>query len=67
VITLWKFDRAAGRIDMDQIVQHRVPPYWQDLCDAGKLASDGWASATPFNSEMATGGIERATRPLKPG
>ena len=35
-----------------------LPPYWQDLCDAGKLASDGWIFCNSFNTEMATGGVE---------
>ena len=32
-----------------------LPPYWQDLCDAGKLVSDGWIFCNSFNTEMATG------------
>jgi nitrous-oxide reductase len=56
VITLWKFDRAKGRIIPEESFSIEVPPYWQDLCDAGKLASDGWAFCNSFNTEMATGG-----------
>lgn len=67
VITLWKFDRAAGRIDLAQSFSIEVPPYWQDLCDAGKLASDGWAFCNSFNSEMATGGIEQGKPPFEAG
>ena len=38
--------------------QIELPPYWQDLCDAGKAVSDGWIFCNSFNTEMATGGIE---------
>ena len=44
-----------------------MPPYWQDLCDAGKLVSDGWAFCNSFNSEMATGGIEEGNPPFEAG
>ena len=56
VITLWKFDRAKGRIDPAQSFSIEVPPYWQDLCDAGKLVSEGWGFCNSFNTEMAVGG-----------
>ncbi len=56
VITFWKFDREKGRIDMAQSFSVEVPPYWQDLCDAGKLVSDGWAFCNSFNTELAIGG-----------
>lgn len=56
VITLWKFDREKGRIDPAQSFSIEVPPYWQDLCDAGKLASEGWGFCNSFNTEMAVGG-----------
>ena len=67
VITMWKFDREKGRIDMDNSFAIEVPPYWQDLCDAGKLASDGWAFCNSFNAEMATGGIEKGNPPFEAG
>ncbi|MCS6842888.1 MAG: Sec-dependent nitrous-oxide reductase [Caldilineales bacterium] len=56
VITLWKFDREKGRIVPEESFSIEVPPYWQDLCDAGKLASDGWAFCNSFNTELFTGG-----------
>lgn len=58
VVTFWKFDRAKGRIDPDQSFAMELPPYWQDLCDAGKLASDGWALCNSFNTELATGKLK---------
>ena len=39
LITFWKFDREKGRVDESQSFQIELPPYWQDLCDAGKLVS----------------------------
>ena len=52
----WKFDRKKGRIDVEQSWAIELPPYTQDLADAGKLSSDGWAFINSFNTEMATGG-----------
>ncbi|MFN8442353.1 MAG: Sec-dependent nitrous-oxide reductase [Caldilineaceae bacterium] len=67
LITLWKFDREKGRIDPANSFSIEVPPYWQDLCDAGKLVSDGWGFCNSFNSEMATGGIEEGNPPFEAG
>lgn len=55
MVTFWKFDRSAGRIDPDKSFAMELPPYWQDLCDAGKLASDGWVFCNSINTELATG------------
>jgi nitrous-oxide reductase len=55
-VTFWKFDRAKGRIDPSQSWAIELPPYAQDLSDAGKLDSDGWAFLNSFNTERATGG-----------
>jgi nitrous-oxide reductase len=44
-----------------------VPPYWQDLCDAGKLDSDGWGFCNSFNTEMATGGNMEGNPPFEAG
>jgi len=52
----WKFDRQKGRIDPTQSWAIELPPYSQDLADAGKLGSDGFAFINSFNTEMATGG-----------
>lgn len=67
LMTLWKFDRTTGRIDPAQSFSIELPPYWQDLCDAGKLASDGWVFCNSFNTEMATGGIEEGQPPFEAG
>ncbi len=52
----WKFDRAKKRIDVDKSWAIELPPYTQDLADAGKIGSDGWAFINSFNTEMAIGG-----------
>ena len=66
-ITMWKFDRTKGRIVPEESFAIEVPPYWQDLCDAGKLASDGWGFCNSFNSELATGGVEKGNPPFEAG
>ena len=67
LITFWKFDRVAGRVDESQSFQIELPPYWQDLCDAGKAVSDGWFFCNSFNTEMATGGVENGEPPFEAG
>jgi nitrous-oxide reductase len=67
LITFWKFDRTTGRVDMAQSFQIELPPYWQDLCDAGKAVSDGWIFCNSFNTEMATGGVELGNPPFEAG
>lgn len=67
MITFWKFDRAAGRVDMSRSFAMELPPYWQDLCDVGKLASDGWVFCNSINTGMATGGIESGNPPFEAG
>ncbi len=67
MITFWKFDRETGRIDMSQSFAMELPPYWQDLCDAGKLVSEGWIFCNSINTEMATGGVEEGNPPFEAG
>lgn len=67
MVTLWKFDRQKGRIDQSRSFAMELPPYWQDLFDAGKLVSDGWIFGNSFNTEMATGGIEEGNPPFEAG
>jgi nitrous-oxide reductase len=66
-ITFWKFDRAKGRIDRAASFSMVLPPYGQDLCDAGKKESEGWVFCNSFNTEQATGGIEEGKPPLEAG
>jgi len=67
MVTFWKFDRDSGRLDPNRSFAIELPPYWQDLCDAGKLASDGWVFCNSFNAERATGGIEDGNPPFEAG
>lgn len=67
LITFHKFDRDKGKIDESQSFAIELPPYWQDLCDAGKKMSDGWAFCNSINSEMATGGINEGNPPYEAG
>jgi nitrous-oxide reductase len=67
MLTFWKFDRETGRILPEQSFAMELPPYWQDLCDAGKLASAGFIFCGSFNTEMATGGVEKGEPPFEAG
>jgi nitrous-oxide reductase len=67
MITFWKFDRAAGRINVEESFAIELPPYWQDLCDSGKLVSEGWVFCNSINTEMATGGVELGNPPFESG
>ena len=67
MITFWKFDREKGRIDTTQSFAIELPPYWQDLCDSGKLVSEGWVFCNSINTEMATGGVELGNPPFESG
>ncbi len=51
----WKFDREKGRLDPSRSFAVELPPYMQDLADAGKFASDGWVFINSFNTEMGRG------------
>lgn len=65
--TFWKFDRNKGRIDEKNSYSMELPPYMQDINDAGKLVSDGWAFCNSFNTERYTGGIEIGDPPFEAG
>jgi len=65
--TMWKFDSKIGRIDAEASFTIEMPPYMQDLSDAGKGVSDGWGFTNSFNSEMYTGGIEVGMPPNEAG
>jgi nitrous-oxide reductase len=67
LVTFWKFDRTAGRIDPAASFALELPPYWQDLSDCGKRASDGWIFINSINTERATGGIEQGKPPFEAG
>jgi len=56
-MTMWKFDRKKGKIDTGKSFSVELPPYCQDLTDAGKLLSEGWVFTNSFNSERYVGGF----------
>jgi nitrous-oxide reductase len=66
-VMLWKFDRAKGRIDPAQSFAMELPPYMQDLADAGKFASDGWLFINSFDTERAYGGVSEGKPALESG
>jgi nitrous-oxide reductase len=65
--TMWKFDPKIGRIDAKASFTIEMPPYMQDLSDAGKGVSHGWGFTNSFNTEMYTGGIEVGMPPNEAG
>ena len=66
-VTYWKFNRAEGRLVPGESFSFELPPYWQDLSDAGKGPSDGWAFTNSFCSERYVGGIEKGRPPYEAG
>jgi hypothetical protein len=55
--TFLRVDPATGRMNLKDSFQIELPPYTQDLADAGKGASYGYAFINSYNVEMATGGL----------
>jgi len=66
-IIYWKFDREKGRIDPARSWAVELPPYMQDLSDAGKLVSEGWSFTNSFDTELAHGGNAEGKPPLESG
>jgi nitrous-oxide reductase len=56
-MTMWKFNRKKGKIIPDNSFSVELPPYSQDLSDAGKKISEGWVFTNSFNSERYIGGF----------
>jgi nitrous-oxide reductase len=67
VSAFMSIDHATGRMDVDKSFQIELPPYTQDLADAGKLASEGFAFINSYNTEMAYGGIQDGNEPIEKG
>jgi nitrous-oxide reductase len=65
--TFLSIDQDTGHFVQEESFQLELPPYNQDLADAGKLASDGYAFINSYNVEMATGGILDGEPPLETG
>ncbi|WP_373027858.1 Sec-dependent nitrous-oxide reductase [Sulfurospirillum sp. hDNRA2] len=66
-VTFWKFNKEKGRILPEQSFTLELPPYMQDLTDAGKGISEGWGFTNSYNSELYTGGIEKGLPPFEAG
>ncbi len=66
-VTYWSFDKEKGRINPDMSFTFELPPYSQDLSDAGKGPSMGWGFTNSFCSERYVGGIERGRPPFEAG
>lgn len=56
-MTMWKFNRKKGKIIVADSFSVELPPYSQDLSDAGKRISEGWVFTNSFNSERYIGGF----------
>ena len=65
--TFVSIDPATGRGDMAKSFQIELPPYTQDLADAGKKASDGFAFINSYNTEMSIGTAGPDGKPIEVG
>ncbi|MFO1376841.1 MAG: Sec-dependent nitrous-oxide reductase [Steroidobacteraceae bacterium] len=66
-VTYWKFDRKEGRLKPAESFTIEMPPYSQDLSDAGKGPSEGWSFTNSFCAERYVGGIEKGRPPYEAG
>ncbi len=64
-MTMWKFDRKKGKISPEDSFSVELPPYCQDLTDAGKRISEGWVFTNSFNSERYIGGFGKGNTKWK--
>jgi nitrous-oxide reductase len=65
--TFLSVNPQTGRMELSKSFQIELPPYTQDLADAGKGASEGFAFINSYNVEMATGGIQQGKPPIEVG
>jgi nitrous-oxide reductase len=65
--TFMRIDEKTGRMNLKESFQIELPPYTQDLADAGKGVSYGYAFMNSYNTEMATGGTAHGKPPLEVG
>ena len=65
--TFIRVDEKTGRMNLKESFQIELPPYTQDLADAGKGVSYGYAFLNSYNVEMATGGSAHGRPPLEVG
>ena len=65
--TFLRVDQKSGRMVLKDSFQVELPPYTQDLADAGKGPSYGFAFINSYNVEMATGGTAEGKPPIEVG
>ena len=65
--TFVKIDPATGRGDLAKSFQIELPPYTQDLADAGKKAGHGLAFINSYNTEMSIGTAGPGGKPIEVG
>ena len=65
--TFIRVDEKTGRMVLKESFQIELPPYTQDLADAGKGPSYGYAFINSYNAEMAGGGIQQGRPPIEVG
>lgn len=66
-VTYHKFDRGTGRVKPEESFSLELPPYIQDLSDAGKGESFGFSFTNSLCSERYIGGIESGRPPWEAG
>jgi len=66
-VTYWHFNRQKGLIEPENSFSIELPPYSQDLSDAGKGPSDGWSFTNSFCAERYIGGVESGRPPFEAG
>ena len=66
-MVFWRFDKQRGRIAPEQSFAIELPPYMQDLADAGKKVCDGWVFCNSIDVERAYGGTLEGRPPLESG
>ncbi|MDP4232436.1 MAG: Sec-dependent nitrous-oxide reductase [Bacteroidota bacterium] len=67
VASFLKIKKDDGHLDLAQSFQIELPPYGQDISDAGKGVSDGFVFTNSYNTEMATGGTKQGRPTIEVG
>ncbi|MCA8975366.1 MAG: cupredoxin domain-containing protein, partial [Planctomycetes bacterium] len=63
----WRFDNERGRIVPEESFAVELPPYMQDLADAGKNACEGWVFCNSIDVERSYGGVLEGNPTLESG
>jgi len=66
-LTYWRFNNESGKIEPENSFTFELPPYSQDLSDAGKGPSDGWGFTNSFCTERYVGGTMKGRPPFEAG